>query len=103
MQTQANVRALAERVYQLGGTPNLDPEVLHTRSFTSYQALPSADVVGMVRENLLAARIMVQTLQEAIRWVGDADPTTRRLLEGVLEDEEREASELRLLADGRSA
>ena len=54
----------------------------------------------MVKEDLVAERIVIQSYQEMIRWLGDADPTTRRMLEKILEQEEEHADELRTLLEG---
>jgi bacterioferritin len=92
----------AGRISQLGGTPDLDPAQLVARSQTDYRVFDGTDLEGMIRENLEAERIVIQTYQEMVRWLGDKDPTTRRLLERILEQEEEHADDLRdLLAGGR--
>jgi len=69
----------AERITQLGGEPDLNPAVLAERSHTEYA--PGKDLPDMIREDLVAERIAIATYSEIVRWLGDADPTTRRLLE----------------------
>jgi bacterioferritin len=84
----------AERVSQLGGSPDFNPTTLAERSHTEYSTPDGADLTRMLEENLVAERIVIQTYQEIIRWVGDDDPTTRRMLEKILEEEEEHADDL---------
>ena len=84
----------AERISQLGGDPDFSPEGLHERARTEYSTPVDADLAGMLRENLVAERIVIQIYSEMIRWIGDADPTTRRMLEGILAEEEEHADDL---------
>jgi bacterioferritin len=88
------VVSLTERISQLGGTPNLEPSGLADRSHTVYRTYEGTDLAGMVGENLLASRIVIQVGQEAIPWIGESDPTTRRLLEHILEEDEEHANAL---------
>jgi bacterioferritin len=91
--------SVAERIGQLGGTPDLDPSALADRSHTTYRTYLASDRSGMIRENLLAVRIVIQVGHEAIRWIGEGDPTTRRLIERILEQDEQHARALRRLLD----
>ena len=84
----------AERISQLGGDPDFDPATIAERAHTTYETYPDEDLAGMLRDNLTAERIVITTYQEMIRWVGDDDPTTRRLLEDILADEEEHADDL---------
>jgi bacterioferritin len=84
----------AERISQLGGDPDFDPATIAERAHTTYETYPDEDLEGMLRDNLTAERIVITTYQEMIRWVGDDDPTTRRLLEDILADEEEHADDL---------
>lgn len=84
--------AIAERIAQLGGTPNFAPEGLATRSASQF--IPGADLVDMIRENLVAERIAVQHYRELIGHFADFDPTTRALLESILAVEEGHADEM---------
>jgi bacterioferritin len=84
----------AERVSQLGGEPDFDPTTLAERSHTEYVPVDEADLKRMLTENLVAERIVITSYQEIIRWIGDADPTTRRLMEKILEQEEEHADDL---------
>jgi bacterioferritin len=86
--------SVAVRIDQLGGSPDLDPAGLVSRSQTEYRTYRDVDLEGMLRDNLVAERIVIETYQEIIRWLGDGDPTTRRLMETILEQEEEHASDL---------
>jgi bacterioferritin len=84
----------AERVSQLGGTPDFDPATLVARAHTEYVTTDETDLRRMLKENLVAERIVISSYQEIIRWIGDTDPTTRRLLESILEEEEEHADDI---------
>ncbi|WP_019632079.1 ferritin-like domain-containing protein [Actinomadura atramentaria] len=84
----------ADRVNQLGGEPAFDPAKLTDRSHTDYTTPLDGDLNQMLRDNLEAERIVISTYQEIIRWLGDGDPTTRRLMESILEEEEDHADDL---------
>lgn len=83
---------LATRITQLQGEPNYDPEGLAARSHAEYD--DSADLRAMVREDLVAERIAIASYTEIIQWLGGNDPTTRRLLEEILGQEEEHADDL---------
>jgi bacterioferritin len=98
---QAHMMAVAERIDQLGGTPDFSPEGLATRSASQY--VQGADLVDMIKENLIAERIAVDHYRELIRFFGDDDPATRVMLEGILTVEEEHASDMQDLLEARSA
>lgn len=83
---------LAERIVQLGGEPDFNPAGLLQRSHAEYDAVN--DLKGMIRSNLIAERVAVETYRQMIKLVADKDSTTRRLLEDILADEEEHADEL---------
>jgi bacterioferritin len=85
--------AVAERINQLGGTPDFNPEGLATRSASQY-AGADGNLVEMIKENLIAERIAVEHYRELIRYFGDDDPTTRVMLEGILAVEEEHADDM---------
>jgi bacterioferritin len=89
----AHADRIAERIVQLGGEPDFDPQSLQGRSHADYDA--SLDLQAMVRANLVAERIAVETYRQMIVLIGDKDPTTRRMLEEILSDEEEHADELK--------
>jgi len=93
----AHADRLAERIAQLGGEPDFSPDSLSARSHAAYDE--SSDIRAMVRANLVAERIAVETYRQMIDLIGDKDPTTRRLLEDILVDEEEHADELADLLD----
>jgi bacterioferritin len=84
----------AERISQLGGEPDFDPATIAGRSHTTYETFDDSDLAGMLEENLVAERIVITTYQEIIRWLGDDDPTTRRLIEDILAEEEKHADDI---------
>lgn len=83
---------IADRINQLGGVPNLNPQGLQTRSATEYGS--AENLIAMVKENLVAERIAVEHYRELIRYFGDKDPTTRVMLEGILAQEEDHANDM---------
>ena len=94
-QTHADI--VAERVTQLGGEPNFNPEGLATRSHSQYIAGNS--LPDMVREDLVAERIAVESYTEIIRYLGDDDPTTRIAMEQIMAKEEEHADDMKKLLD----
>ena len=89
---QAHAMAVAERINQLGGTPNFDPKGLASRSASEYGT--GADLLSMIKENLVAERIAVDHYRELIRFFGNDDPTTRVMIQGILAVEEEHASDM---------
>ncbi len=89
---------LAERIVQLGGKPDFHPAHLLERSHADYDE--SDDLKAMVRANLVAERVAVESYRQMIALVADKDPTTRRLLEDILGDEEEHADELADMLEG---
>ena len=83
---------IAERIVQLGGSPDFSPDTLTSRSHADYD--DSADLKAMVKANLVAERIAVESYRQMINLIGELDPTTRRMLEDILADEEEHADEL---------
>ncbi len=94
---QQHADKLAQRIVQLGGEPDFDPDTLSTRSHTPYDA--SAGLIAMVTEDLVAERVAVASYTEIIQWLGDKDPTTRRVFEDLLTQEEEHADDLRSLLE----
>ncbi|MBK8525542.1 MAG: ferritin-like domain-containing protein [Rubrivivax sp.] len=84
---------LAERIVQLGGEPNFNPEGLVARGHAEYDE--SSDLKATIRANLIAERVAVESYRQMIALVADKDSTTRRLLEDILVDEEEHAGELK--------
>gem|GEM_PF-195868 len=84
--------AVAERINQLGGKPNFNPEGLATRSASQY--VEGENLVDMIKENLIAERIAVEHYRELIRYFADKDPTTRVMIEGILAVEEEHANDM---------
>lgn len=89
---QEHMMAVAERINQLGGKPNFNPEGLASRSASQYAE--GDDLVDMIKENLIAERIAVEHYRELIRFFGDNDMTTRVMLERILGNEEEHANDM---------
>ncbi|WP_338864945.1 ferritin-like domain-containing protein [Myxococcus stipitatus] len=89
---QEHAMRLAERINQLGGRANFNPDGLMERS--SSQFVEGQNLVDMIRENLVAERIAIETYRDMIRFFADRDPTTRRLLEDILAKEEEHANDM---------
>jgi bacterioferritin len=97
MEEQQHMMAVAERINQLGGSPNFNPEGLATRSASQYGE--AENLVEMIEENLIAERIAVDHYRELIRFFGDDDPATRVMLEGILSKEEEHANDMQDLLE----
>ena len=89
---QEHMRKVAERINQLGGTPNFNPEGLLSRSASQY--VEGANLIEMIKENLIAERIACEHYRELIRFFADKDPTTRVMMEGILTNEEEHANDM---------
>jgi len=89
---QGHADEIAQRIVQLGGEPNFSPEGLLTRSHAEY--VEGKGLVDMIREDLVAERIAIDSYGEMIRYLGHDDPTTTRMLEGILAMEEEHADDL---------
>ena len=94
---QAHADQLAARIVQLGGAPDFDPQGLASRSHAEYVA--GDDVYEMLQEDLVAERVAIESYSEMIRYLGGNDPTTRRLLEGILAVEEEHAEDMKTLLE----
>ncbi len=103
-QEQEHADWLAARIRQLGGTPNFHPEGILLRSHSEFQSMPQGrtlpgevtpeTLLEMIQEDLIAERIAIESYSEMIRYIGDKDPTSRRLLERILETEEEHAEDM---------
>lgn len=83
---------IAERIVQLGGEPDFSPDSLTSRSHAEYVAADT--LANMIKENLIAERIAIDSYREMIQYMEDQDPTTRRMLESILAMEEQHADEM---------
>ena len=92
LEEQQHADWLAERIVQLGADPDLNPQTLATRSHAEYH--DGTRLKDMLEANLVAERIAIESYKEAITYVGDRDPTTRRLFEQILASEEHHAEDL---------
>ncbi|MGH2632151.1 MAG: ferritin-like domain-containing protein [Tepidiformaceae bacterium] len=95
---QTHADMVCERITQLDGDPNLNPEGLASRSHSEYRN--GETLADLIKEDLVAERIAIETYSEIVRWLGDDDPTTRRMMESILAMEEEHASDLNDLLGG---
>ena len=92
---QGHADQIAARIVQLGGAPDLSPQGLLARSHSEY--VEGETLIDMIREDLVAERIAIDSYKEMIEYVGNNDPTTRRMLDGILALEEEHAEDLATL------
>jgi bacterioferritin len=95
---QGHADQVAARIVQLQGEPDFNPAGLASRSHAEY--VEGDSLVEMIKEDLVAERVAIASYQEIIRWIGNDDPTTRVMLEGILAVEEEHADDLLNLLDG---
>jgi bacterioferritin len=95
---QGHADALAERIVQLGGAPDLNPDTLSRRSHAEY--VEGSSLVDMIKENLVAERIAIDSYRELVLYLGKDDPTTKRLVEQILSVEEEHADDMADLLHG---
>jgi bacterioferritin len=89
---QQHADMAAQRITQLRGQPDFNPDILTNRSHAEY--VEGDGLLDMVKEDLVAERIAIASYSEIVRWLGDKDPTTRRMIEQILEVEEEHADDL---------
>jgi bacterioferritin len=89
---------IAKRIVELRGEPNFSPDGLAARSHAEY--VEGDSLRGMIKEDLIAERIAIESYREMIAYLGDQDPTTHRMLEGILASEEEHAEDLSSLLEG---
>ena len=94
---QGHADQIAQRIVQLNGEPNLNPDGLSTRSHAEY--VEGNSLLDMIKEDLIAERIAIDSYREMALYVGEDDPTTRRLLESILQTEEEHADDLKQLLE----
>ncbi len=92
-QEQQHADQIAERIVQLNGSPNFNPSTLGARSHAEYDE--SGDVQAMIRANLIAERVAIESYRQMIATIGDKDPTTRQMLVGIMAVEEEHADDMR--------
>lgn len=95
---QAHADLIAERIVQLGGEPDLNPDLLSGRAHAQY--VEGSDLRDMVKEDLIAERIAIDSYRAIIDFIGDKDTTTKRMMEHILAQEEEHADELADVLDG---
>jgi len=92
-QEQQHADQIAERIVQLNGAPNFNPSTLAARSHAEYDE--SGEVQAMIRANLIAERVAIESYRQMIAAIGDKDPTTRQMLVGIMAVEEEHADDMR--------
>jgi bacterioferritin len=98
---QGHADLVAKRITELGGKPNLDPATLATRSHAQYGE--GETLQEMIKEDLVAERIAIDSYREIVQWLTGKDPTTRRIMEEILAKEEEHAEDLNSLLQGMAA
>lgn len=94
---QEHADLIAERITQLDGEPDLNPEGMLTRSHSEY--VEGTNLLDMLREDLVAERVAIDSYSEIVRYLGDDDPTSRRMMEEILSKEEEHADDLKTLLE----
>lgn len=94
---QGHADRIAERITQLDGAPDLNPKGLLTRSHSDY--VEGDDLVDMIKENLVAERIAIDSYRDIIQYLGNDDPTSRRMMEEILAVEEEHAEDMSTLLE----
>jgi bacterioferritin len=97
-QEQEHADRIAERIVQLGGEPDLNPDTLTRRSHSEY--VEGESLVDMLREDLVAERVAIESYREMVEWLRGKDPTTRRMIEEILAVEEEHAEDINSLLAG---
>jgi bacterioferritin len=92
MDEQKHLERIADRIKQLGGVPNLDPTGITKRAFSTFET--GHTLADLLREDLLAERVVIKIYSDMIEFFGKADPVTRRMFEEILADEEDHADEI---------
>ena len=98
---QAHADEIAKRIVELDGEPNFSPEGLASRSHSEY--VEGTTLIDMLKEDLVAERIAIESYSEIVRYLGNDDPTTRRMMEGILAKEEEHADDLKTLLETLAA
>lgn len=97
---ERHMMILAERINQLGGNPDFNPATVGQRTATEYGT--GTDLLELIKEDLIAERIAIMVYRKLIEWFGKQDPTTRRILEEILKDEEEHADDLSELLETKN-
>jgi bacterioferritin len=100
VQEEDHANRIARRIVQLGGTPDMDPTSVARRAHSQYKT--GDHLRQLIAENLIAERVAIEVYSSMIRWLGDSDPTTRRMIEEILAVEEEHADDLANLLERSS-
>ena len=94
----AHADSIAQRITELGGEPNFSPDGLSSRSHAEY--MPGDSLVSMIKEDLIAERIAIESYRELVAYLGNNDPTTQRMIKEILAMEEEHADDMASLLEG---
>ena len=94
----AHADRIAKRITELGGEPNFSPDGLSSRSHAEY--IPGDSLISMIKENLIAERIAIESYRELVAYLGNDDPTTQRMVKEILAMEEEHADDMASLLEG---
>ena len=93
LEEQAHADLLAERIVQLNGKPDFNPDGLHNRSHAEYDE--SSEIQDMIKANLIAERVAIESYRQMLKEIAETDPTTRHMLVGIMTKEEKHADDMR--------
>jgi bacterioferritin len=96
----AHADRIAKRITELGGEPNFSPDALSSRSHAEY--MPGDSLISMIKEDLIAERIAIESYRELVAYLGNDDPTTQRMIKEILAMEEEHADDMASLLEGMS-
>ena len=94
----AHADSIAQRITELGGEPNFSPDGLSSRSHAEY--MPGDSLISMIKEDLIAERIAIESYRELVAYLGNNDPTTQRMIKEILAMEEEHADDMASLLEG---
>lgn len=98
---EQHLRKIAERINQLGGFPDFEPESVLARTIYPYQSLMGDELIDLIQDDLVAERVVIDVYQKLIHWFQDEDFVTRRMLEDFIKDEENNSRDLLALASSQ--
>jgi bacterioferritin len=98
---QEHADRIAKRITELDGVPNFSPDGMLSRSHSEY--VEGSDIIEMIKENLIAERIAIDTYRGIVQYLGNDDPTTRRMMEEILAVEEEHAEDMKSLLETMGA
>ena len=98
---EQHLKKIAERISQLGGSPDFDPESVMARTIYPYESLMGHDLIDLIQDDLVAERVVIDIYQKLIHWFKDEDFVTQRMLEEFIKDEENNSRDLLALVSSQ--